>query len=1003
MGKPIGLEDVILETLPKGIKDLRQDIQGLQTDFKNMAKAGKEATANIKFGDPKATEQLGKQKKAVSELTDAQKKLIQADKALAIAEDDLNKEIQETRLRTQEKNKAVKEEIRITSKVTNEYQKQSAILNKLKNDYKNLAVSNKGTTKEAKALLRQIDKLDKSLVKVDARVNQHNRTIGKYGNAMQGATKLMGALGLVGGISLAIDAFKGIINITKGFEKTMSSVQAITGASAGEFDLLEANAKRLGKTTSFTASQVGELEVEFAKLGFSTKEILNATEATLQLAKVSGVDLAEAATVAGSTVRGFGLDANETQRIVDVMAKSFTSTALDMSKFSTAMAIVAPVAKNAGVSIEEATGFLGTLADAGVDAGTSGAALRNIFLDTAKMGISTKEAFDQIAQSSNKNATAMALFGKRGATVASILADNQEKAQGLTDKFNDSAGAAAAMAAIMEDNLEGDLKRLSSAFEGLILGEGGGFNDFIRSTVQVLTNLLNNLDPVILVFEELFGLIGELAGEFFGLLQELGLVNEETDAAGGFMEVLAVAMRFATFGIRIMVKGLTFMVKALRSVKDTIKPVVDSIVDLSSGLLDKLAPALGFLGFKAKEVEKGNKDLKVSTEDLTKTTDEETEAVDKSATAYERSTDRKKKEKTATQQLNDEIGKLKKTLDDQALAGDINNKTLREYTDLTSKAAQAQGALKQEIKETTEGLDIEGLSLDDVKGNFEGITIAMQDIVQVVDQIDTDKESLVSQLLGDEEALEAIKDKAFDLINQIADFAISASQRQTNEKLSILDQELQDELVAKGFAEAQVLDEEAMIRLKFEEKKKVIKQEQAEKEKKATIALALIDGIAAVIKAGALTPLGIATGIFNAAQIGLMLATPIPEFADGVVDLQGGVKGKDSIHALLMPGESVVTTNATQKYAPELEAMNEGTYMMMQAQKEDFIKKREQKNMTTSMMHMINMMKAGDNDDKILRALKANKDVNLKNADYLADRIGDRVNSHNKFIKHISG
>ena len=95
----------------------------------------------------------------------------------------------------------------------------------------------------------------------------------------------------------------------------MSTVQAITGASSDEFTQLEQDALKLGKSTSFTASEVGKLQVEFAKLGFSTQEILNATEATLQLAKVSGSDLAEAATVAGATVRGFGLSTEETQRV----------------------------------------------------------------------------------------------------------------------------------------------------------------------------------------------------------------------------------------------------------------------------------------------------------------------------------------------------------------------------------------------------------------------------------------------------------------------------------------------------------------------------------------------------------------------------------------------------------------------------------------------------------------------------------------------------------------
>ena len=101
-------------------------------------------------------------------------------------------------------------------------------------------------------------------------------------------------------------------------------------------------------------------------MGFTSDEINQVTESTLALAQAADADLARAAEVAGSTLRGFGLDASETQRVTDVMASSFGASALDMESFAESMKYVAPVANAAGISLEETTAMLASLSNSGI-------------------------------------------------------------------------------------------------------------------------------------------------------------------------------------------------------------------------------------------------------------------------------------------------------------------------------------------------------------------------------------------------------------------------------------------------------------------------------------------------------------------------------------------------------------------------------------------------------------------------------------------------------------
>ena len=191
-------------------------------------------------------------------------------------------------------------------------------------------------------------------------VVQGEKDLKKVGKTADKSTKSFGKM--AAGVLGAVAAFKQINQIVanslrafRDFEFQMAKVKAITGANRTEFLQLSKSAQELGRSTFFTAQQVAELQTNYGKLGFTTQEILDAQEATLQLATATDSDLARAAIVAGSAVRGFGLDASETQRVVDVMAVAFTSSALDIEKFQTSMTKVAPIAKSLKALREFAT------------------------------------------------------------------------------------------------------------------------------------------------------------------------------------------------------------------------------------------------------------------------------------------------------------------------------------------------------------------------------------------------------------------------------------------------------------------------------------------------------------------------------------------------------------------------------------------------------------------------------------------------------------------------
>jgi len=320
--------------------------------------------------------------------------------------------------------------------------------------------------------------LDKALGGVSRRLQQTGKKLKGIGRGMSlGITAPLTAIG--------VSSFR----VATEFEASMARVAAVAKASSSEFKQLRDSALELGRTTTFTASQVANLQEAYARLGFSTKQILDAQEATLYLAQATGSDLASAAEVAGATVRGFGLAATDTAHVTDVMAASFSASALDLESFRESMKYVAPVAQAAGISIEETTAMLAALANNGIKGSQAGTALRRIISQLGGTGANVADEIERLAQGGLNLADAKDEVGRSAQTALLVLSKTGDVTKSLTEDFTNADGAAKGMADIMNDTAAGALARMQSAIEGAQIEIGTKLAPTILRVVEYISDL----------------------------------------------------------------------------------------------------------------------------------------------------------------------------------------------------------------------------------------------------------------------------------------------------------------------------------------------------------------------------------------------------------------------------------------------------------------------------------------------------------------------------------
>lgn len=401
------------------------------------------------------------------------------------------------------------------------------------------------------------------VVKVGADISNYEKNMSQVQKSMQTVGEKMQSVGQTIGTAfsaagLAVGAGLGLaVNKSMEFESQLSRVGAIAGASSTELDALRKSALDLGASTSKSASEVAQGQEALAALGFTANDIIGAMPGVISAAEASGADMAQTAEVMASALNIFGLEASDANRVADILAQTANQSAADINDMSYALKYAGPVAASLGVPIEELSGAIGLMTNAGLDGSSAGTALRAGLLSllspsekNAKameaMGLSMTDAngkfvgisgvISQLNESmagmteAQKTATLASLVGTEASSgFLALMKAGPEEVDKMTASLQNSGGASAEAAAKMKDNLKGAVDELSGAFETMQITLGTALTPAIETAAGVLQKLadwFNQLSPSTQSFIAIAGAVSAV------LMVLVGVVGFLTMAMG---------------------------------------------------------------------------------------------------------------------------------------------------------------------------------------------------------------------------------------------------------------------------------------------------------------------------------------------------------------------------------------------------------------------------------------------------------------------------------------
>ena len=363
----------------------------------------------------------------------------------------------------------------------------------------------------------------------------------QIGSALTGMGKVLSTAVTLPLLGIAATSIK----VGNEFQAQMSRVQAIAGATGGELDKMKAQAIELGAKTAFSAKEAAQGMENLASAGFQVNEIMDAMPGVLDLAAVSGGDVAASSEAMASSLRAFGLEAGQAGHVADVFARAAADTNAETVDMAEAMKYVAPVAHSMGLSLEETAASIGIMADAGIKGSQAGTTLRGALSRIAKptkamvksmdqLGVSFYDANgkmiplrEQIAQlktatagltQEERNRHLVTLYGQNSLSgMLALLDAGPEKLDKMTNALINSDGAAREMAETMQDNLASKIEQMGGAFESAAIVIQQILEPALTKVVGGITKLIEaflNMSPVgqkmVVIFAGMVAALGPL-------------------------------------------------------------------------------------------------------------------------------------------------------------------------------------------------------------------------------------------------------------------------------------------------------------------------------------------------------------------------------------------------------------------------------------------------------------------------------------------------------------
>ena len=335
------------------------------------------------------------------------------------------------------------------------------------------------------------------------------------------------------------------------FEKQMSGVQSVLDLDkqSAAMKQLTADARKWGAASSFSPGEAAQAQFALGSGGFNADQIHKSLGGTLQLAEAGKVELERAAQIAVGTLNGFGLAASEIGRVNDVFLKGTNLTATSVDGLGETMKYVAPIAKAYGASIEQATAMTGLLGNNNILDTQAGTSLRSIMTRFAGPPKEATKAFAKLkieTKDSNGNLRDMSdilaevnvatkkmgtgdrldifkdIAGQEAVSAFAVLVDQSavldknsgktvNKIKELTKQLERSEGAAARAAAILKDNLAGDIEQLGGSIQDLSISVLNALGTDMRSFVTSLGAFIDRIKVWVDANPELVRTIANLA------------------------------------------------------------------------------------------------------------------------------------------------------------------------------------------------------------------------------------------------------------------------------------------------------------------------------------------------------------------------------------------------------------------------------------------------------------------------------------------------------------
>lgn len=302
------------------------------------------------------------------------------------------------------------------------------------------------------------------------------------------------------------------IKLGSDFEEAMSSVSAISMATADEYEMLSSAARKMGEETKYSATQAANALEYLSLAGYSAEESVEALPKVLNLAAAGGMDLAYASDLLTDSMAVMGLGIQDMDNFSDQLAMAASKSNTSVQQLGEAVLIAGGQAKLAGMNTVEMNTALGILADNGIKGSEGGTALRNalknLYTPTSSaakamkaLGVKTSDAkgnlrsAQDVLQDLNKGLSKLSeadkidvmgqIFDTRTIAAGTALLKNSgERWNELSGYLKDCDGAAAQMAETMNDNLKGKLTLLGSAAEGLAIAFYDGIQEPLKNAVD---------------------------------------------------------------------------------------------------------------------------------------------------------------------------------------------------------------------------------------------------------------------------------------------------------------------------------------------------------------------------------------------------------------------------------------------------------------------------------------------------------------------------------------